>query len=257
MTLDDNIDELIAYVEGQLPPDRRAAFEAKLAGSPELQRQLQLLRQADDAILHQFAPPAFLKVDFQTAQAAASARAAQPPSGLPWKRWTKLVGSAIAASIVLVLAYTWLNDNYLNPKHPPLTLGQLYSNYVANGFQPAWACKDDAEFVKTTTEAFGLPLLARSDASVQIVGWTSYGDKLTDLGVSRSARGILARVNNHPVMVIIDKVGAGSAPKLDRLARKNGLKLFQKQIDSTVLYEITPLDAPAAIEKFFVDRPPG
>jgi hypothetical protein len=236
--LHDNLDRLIAYAEGQLPLDDRAAFERELAESPELRAQFDLMRQIDRSLMSQFSPPADLEAQPSPSLA--------PSTGLvmnPWRRWAGIVGAAVAASILIALAWSFVAGP---PRPQRLTLASLYESHVAGGFKPDWVCKDDREFIDTTRQAFGVPLLARTEGEVEIIGWAGYGDRLTDLGLSGSAKEILARVNGEEVLVLIDSPPPAKPPRDG--SRK--LNVFERRIGDVALYEVTPLDKPVAIERF-------
>ena len=231
----DNLDRLIAYVEGQLSADDRARFEQELAASSHLRGQLELLRRIDRSMADQLAPPGEIRVELGV----------PAPKALGWRRWTGLAGAAVAASILMALAWMY----FAVPDRPQrLTVSALYHSHLAGGFVPDWVCKDDAEFIDTTRKAFGVPLLAKTEGDVQIIGWSGYGDRLADLGLSPSAREILARVNGREVIVLIDKPVPARPPKVD----STSLNIFERRIGDIALYEITPLDKPAAIERFTV-----
>ena len=229
----DNLDRLIAYVEGQLSADEQARFEQELAGSSRLRGQLDLLRRIDRSMVEQLAPRGEVRVE----------PGVPALKGTNWRRWTGLAGAAVAASILLAMAWLYVAA----PGRPQrLTLSALYHSHVAGGFVPDWVCKDDAEFIDTTRKAFGVPLLAKTEGDVEIIGWSGYGDRLADLGLSPAAREILARVKGREVIVLIDKPAPARPPKVD----STSLNLFERRIGDVALYEITPLDRPAAIDRF-------
>jgi hypothetical protein len=235
--LQDNLERLIAYVEGQLPLDERAAFERELARSPELREQWELMRQIDESLISQLSPPGPVET------ATSPAPAPRPPHRNPWRRWAGLVGAAVAASILIALAWSLVAGP---PRPQRLTLASLYQGHLAGGFKPDWVCKDDAEFIRTTRQAFGLPLLARSEGDVEIVGWAGYGDRLTDLGLSGGAKEILARVNGEEVIVLMDKPPPARPPR----DASGKLNVFERRIGDVALYEVTPLTEPQAIGRF-------
>lgn len=249
MTWAEAQDRLIAYTEGVLSPADRAAFEAELARSPELRAMLDVMRRADASLGRQFALPASVAAA-PAAVASIPGRAVRERSAASWGRWGALVGGAIAASILLVLTLQFVNDRYLRTNPTALTVSKYFDGVVQNGMTPDYVCKDDAEFVEYSRKAFGLPLLAQGDASVEIIGWTGYGDTLRRLGVSTQARVILARVEGRPAIVIIDRADAGApGPELDPAGRGR-LNLFARQLDGLELYEVTPLSKPAALDRF-------
>lgn len=232
----DSLDRLIAFVEGQLPLDQRASFERELQQSPELQRRLELMQRIDRSLVTQFAPPR--PIDLPPSMPVTA------PDGAPWRRWAGLVATAAAASILFALAWFYFVTAASGAQ--PLTVASLYQKHVARGFVPDWVCKDDQEFIDTTRQAFGIPLLARTEGNVEIIGWAGYGDRLADLGLSPAAKEILARVDGREVMVLIDKPAPARPPRDN--TRK--LNVFERRIGDVALYEITPLDRPAAIERF-------
>lgn len=251
MTWSNPQDRLIAYVEGLLPDDMREAFERELAASAELRHALDTLRRADRSLASQLSPPDAISVDLPAIGPATPAPARRSAA---WSRWGTLVGGAIAASVVLVFALQFINDRFIRPQPGALALSTYFDSIVAGGMTPDYVCKDDAEFVDYSRKAFGLPLLARGDATVEIIGWTGYGETLKHLGVSRGARTILARVDGRPVVVLIDRADSGApGPRLDSNA-KGRLQLFTRRLDGLVLYEITPLSRPAAVDRFSVPR---
>lgn len=241
----DNLDRLIAYVEGVMPDGERAGFERELAASAGLRAELERMRRIDRALASSLAPPADFRVDVRpAAPTVADARAAAS-----WRRWAGIAGSAIAASVLLALA--WLYTAGPTSRQQPLTVSSLYHGQLAGGFVPDWVCKDDREFIDTTQRAFGVPLLARTEGDVEIVGWSGYGDRLADLGLGPAAKEVLARVGGTEVIVLIDKPAPARPPATDSVA----LNVFERRIGDVALYEITPLDKPAAIEQFKLQQP--
>lgn len=247
MNAEDPIDLLIAYVEGQMSADQRAAFEKTLAESPELRVQLDLMRRADESIAHSFAAPGFVKIDFNAARATAAMQSRATSS--PLKRWGGLIGVAIAAALLVVAALQL--PMFSGKAREVLTLSGLYDRQVKNGFQPTFVCNNDAEFVDYTQKSFGLPLLAQGDSSVQIVGWTyDTAQGYNDLGLSDKAQIVLARVENQPVLLLMDK-GEAKGPKIDKNARGR-LQVFERNVGGVDVFEITPLSKPMVLDKFKV-----
>lgn len=244
MNAEDPIDLLIAYVEGQMSVDQRAAFEKTLTASPELRRQLELMRQADESIAHSFAAPGFVQVDFNAARATAAMKSRATVS--PLRRWG---GLAIAATLLIVA--TLRLTIFADSGRAVLTLSELYDGQVKNGFKPAFVCNNDAEFVDYTQKSFGLPLLAQGDSSVQIVGWTyESAEGYKDLGLSDKAQIVLARVETQPVLLLMDK-GNARGPKIDKNARGR-LQVFERNVGGVDVFEITPLSKPMVLDRFKV-----
>jgi len=109
---------LIAYVDGELPADEAARFEAEIAADPalavEVARHEALAAKVGGAyapVLDEAIPPQLL-----TVAAAANDRAARPRSGLmPW-------ASVAAALVVGVLAgrAVWPSEGPLAARHGAL-----------------------------------------------------------------------------------------------------------------------------------------
>ncbi|MDX2121544.1 MAG: anti-sigma factor [Gemmatimonadota bacterium] len=96
-----------AYSLGALDPDETRAFEAALAGSPELQREVAEYREVS-ALLAQAAPGAGLPAELRArvlAQAAASKQAHLPPRA-PRLLWLALAASVVALGATSLLWYS-------------------------------------------------------------------------------------------------------------------------------------------------------
>ncbi|MCS7033021.1 MAG: hypothetical protein NZ561_03390, partial [Phycisphaerae bacterium] len=251
---EDQLQQLIAYVEGQLPPDRRAELEARLATSQTLRQQLETIRQMDRSLTRQFPAPAAVNLDFTAARVrAAVAHSSPEPVKLPWRRWAGLAGLATAASVLVVLA-VFVHSEYQKQRANRLTVSRLYDGLVRAGFQPTYVCKDDAEFIDYSNKSFGVPLLARSDAAVTIIGWTYDNPaRYKDLGISGEAKIILAKAGEMPVLLLLDRNDV-PGPKVDSAARGR-LRVFQSNIGGVRIFEITPLTEPLVTRRFTVSHP--
>lgn len=238
MMTDDLNETLIAYVEGQLSPSDRSGFEAKLQSSPALQSQLELLRKMDDSLKHAFAAPGFVKVDFDAARAQAAAGARQ--TSAPWKRWAGIAGAAIAAMVLIVVL--------LQLNAPKNTVSMIYDNEVKAGFQPTHICANDQDFADYTKKYFGVPMVAQSDSTITILGWTYASEQAyKDLGLTKEARIILCNVEGQKVMLFLDKNDV-RGPRLDSAA-KGRLHVFDVNIKGVHVFEVTPLEKPAAANR--------
>jgi len=84
---------------------------------------------------------------------------------------------------------------------------------------------------------------------LEVLGW-SYNSIQDDksLGVfSGYTLYLLARAKGEPVVVLIDRTGYDRPLEVDSAS---GLHLFRREIGGAVLYEISPLDAPAVLDQF-------
>jgi hypothetical protein len=105
-------EELAAFVDGELPADRREAVAAAIAANPEFAAEVAAHRDLKSKVAAHFAPildeplperitsplqrPAAEIVDFSTALSAREKRRALP-------RWTWIAAPALAASLMLAL----------------------------------------------------------------------------------------------------------------------------------------------------------
>lgn len=254
--------DLTAFTEGRLSGEPLHRLEEDLRASRELRERLDALHAADESLRRLFAAPAEFdlrglatdrspgrSVDSRD-EADRSGLPASRPGRSPWPARFRSGGLA-AAAVVLLLVAAWRLNSYFNPPHVPaypMTPVSIYDRLVAQGFTPEWVCKDDAEFIDTVKEAVGEPLLARSAGATEIVGW-AYTGGLKDLGLSADARLLLARVDGQPVLVFLDRAGPRCRFKFTPpLGRE--LRVFERRVGGVVLFELTPLPAPAAIDRF-------
>ncbi len=59
----------------------------------------------------------------------------------------------------------------------------------------------------------------------------------------------MARVNNSPVMVFVDRLEADVHPELPEVCA--GLRLYRKELGSLVAYELSPFDKPQVIDQLY------
>jgi anti-sigma factor RsiW len=98
--------DLDAYLDGELAPEERAAFEHELERSSDLRRALQLRRELEDSL--QALPRAEPSPQFEARFWARLARAEKPQGGraafLPLRGWGPiLAGPALAAAVLFLL----------------------------------------------------------------------------------------------------------------------------------------------------------
>jgi hypothetical protein len=154
---------------------------------------------------------------------------------------------AVAASITLALIGSWLIWRALGAgpgyENPYRDMNAAYALKVQDGLKPDWVCEDEQEFRDAFVKEFNHPLLLGLDrlpVGVEVVG-LSYSNT-----ISRRTIIVLARVNEKPVLVFVDRAGA------DKIAHEasDGLHLFRQSLGGLALYELTPWEYPALLDRF-------
>ena len=238
-----------AYLDGTLSGQDRESMSQQIAASPELKAEIELNIQIDAALRRSFAPagppPALLaKLREPTPS--------KPIAGRLPSRRAALIAAAMAASVVWgMLAWRYLGNRPPVPIYDPqMPLASIYQTTIAEGFKPAWVCEDDREFASTFQKRQGQGLLlAKLPEGSKMEGLTYVG------GMSRYTTTMLARVDNHPVMVFVDRADADPHPALS--CGGNDLHLFRKELGPLVLYELTPLDKPHVMDYLHLVEAPS
>ena len=147
------------YLDGSLPPEERARFEAELSRRPDLARELELQARIDAGLKRVLARPG------REAETAAAPHR--------WFRWY-----AAAAAIVLVGAAAWL----VAPRLLESRVEGVYRRVVSAGFTPEVVCTQPEEF-RTWVWTNYQQGLAPTDAhpGVEFVGWSYTRNLGTDL----------------------------------------------------------------------------
>jgi hypothetical protein len=240
--------KLDAYLDGQLPPEERDAAAREIAASRELERAVELQSQIDASLRHSFAPPAMpseLVAKLREAAGPRDAAKLTPASRAKSRNWKLIAAITAAAAIVWgYLGWQFLAPDPSRPDYNPRKpLDAIYATTIAEGFKPLWKCENDAEFIDTFQKRHGQGLLlasAEMPAGTKMEGLTYVG------GMSRYTTTMLARVDDKPVMVFVDRADSDYTPADP--CNSCGLHLFRKQVGSLMLYELTPLDQPKLME---------
>lgn len=244
--------ELDAYLDGRLDEWGLAAMESRFDSDPALVRERETARSIDVAIGRLFAPPVLAQLESEVSHRSAGAALGNDPTrlarrGRSWSaRWALLVAGSMAAAAAIVIGVLtvapqrWLQSAPAGRGETmPSTPEAVYARLVAGGFQPYWACADDAEFREFTAAEYATPFLFASAPSVEVLGWAYQTEVL-----GRRPGIILARVDGSPVVVLVDRT------EHDRpmaLSPESGLALHRRELSGIVLYEITPTSEPSVI----------
>jgi len=241
---------LDAYLDGALPAEQLGAMKREIEASPALRADLELQSRIDESLRRSFAPS---KPPAQLLSILRDAGSVQAAPIQPRRRWLKIAAVAAAAAIVwAVVGWQFFGGRGKTPIYDPNTpLETIYAASVADGFKPKWVCDDPHEFASTFKQRQDQPLLlADMPPGVKMEGLHYLG------GLSRYTTAMLARVNEKPVLVFVDK--ASEDKHVAEPSAKSGLHLFRKELGPLVLYELTPLDHPSVMDYLYLaDVPPA
>jgi anti-sigma factor RsiW len=224
--------QIEAYLDGALTPGERHAFERALQSDPALRAELDLQTRIDASLRTHFAgEPGAIAVSLKPVRSTTS-------------RWAAIAAIAAAAAIALAGAGLWWASQNTSSRPsaptpiaaPTPTLRTQYTREVARGFVPEAVCTTPDQFEEWVNKNYGQPLRPKETPDgVQFVGW-SYA-KL----ISPYSGVLLAKVNDQPVIVIMDKAENQTTPPAEG---DGDQKVFSQKIGSLVLYEVTPLSEP-------------
>ncbi len=240
MTLrDEQLRVLEAFADGRLEGAERADAERLVNQSPEAAAVVRSLADADAAVRRLFDPPAEFGPVLDADKVGSSGRPAVAGTVVaggrrPWVRW------ALAAGLLLAACGAYL-ANFVLVTSPD----SVYGEFVSAGFEPAWKCKDQQEFLDYSRARTGGEFLVAEAPGVQVLGWDSGNDLVGETTVS-----LWSRADGKPVVVFIDRAADDHTV---RLRPFSGLHLYRGQLGETVFYEVSPLDHPVVLP--LVHRP--
>ena len=232
--------QLEAYLDGLLSGPERMAFEESLRSDPVRREQVELQSRIDASLARLYptsepspAHMAELSARFDTAPENAPAHRRVAP-------WILGVAAAAAAAAVL-LAWRPFGTGHSAPFFQPRPVAQLYAQAVTSGFTPYYKCDEPDRFAAVFDRRQGQPLrLLPLPEGIEMLGISYPG------GLSRDSTAMLCRVDDQPVMVLVDRAQADqpSAPQNDNPA----LHIFREVRDGLVFYEVTPFDSARVTE---------
>jgi hypothetical protein len=230
------------YLDGLLDPQEAAAFEREVAADPALAAELELQRRIDASLSRAFAYPEGVE---------ASLLDPAPIPFVPAKRrfsWKRVAAVAsLAAS--LTVAYIVSRPGAFDPPLKggaafTMTACEVYKRLNDNNWVPSYKCKNDEEFVAAVRKRLGTAvLIPLGTVGVTLDGW-GYPDSYEGSPLSIHAMYLMTHVGDRRVLVMMDtKANENPVPK-----GTCEVNLFRREVGSMVLYEVSPLDAPKAIE---------
>jgi anti-sigma factor RsiW len=101
-------DELVAYLDGELDPNRAHAVEARLSASPDVRREAETLRQTWELLDHLPRPEPSPDFTHRTLE-----RVAAPAGGSGWRGYFRWAAAGLLAAVV---GYGGVS---LGLRHPP------------------------------------------------------------------------------------------------------------------------------------------
>ena len=238
-------ERLNAYLDDQLSPEERAAFEELVQDNEQLLEELKIQTEIKASLKRSFAAPSIPASLLQRISESEAGQKKTPLSLEDTKRKKRLQLVLVATAVALIwgiLGWNMLVPPKVN-EYQQLALHDIYQQSIEQGFEPDWVCKDDHQFAKTFQTRQGQALLLKSIPDGEMVG-LAYLQGLTSETTS-----MLARVEGKPIIVFIDRVDRDIQP--DEPSKLSGLNLFRKELDGLVLYEITPLNEARVIDYFY------
>jgi len=243
---------LEAYLDGQLAEKERMQFEESAKDHPELSEQIELQERIDESLQRMFAPPESPRLNLPSLSSLQENE--KPQVALPTKQTHRndvpkvatgrrnLRGWKVAA-LATAAALTWLyvGAAFFNPpsgrqeiafQERPLT--EIYRECVDQGFRPYWVCDDEVTFANTFEKRQGVKLkLAEMPSTQRMVGLSYL------VGLSRNSTSMLAMVDEHPVIVFIDRIENDWGPPTGEFPEK-GLSVRRTVKKGLVMYEVSP-----------------
>lgn len=243
---------------GELSADERSQFDAMLNAQPELRAQAELQQRIDAGLRSLAMPPDHIDVlrrrDGDDAvvppsQSGDERRRVVPSPASLWLR-----RFAVAAMVMLGAFGVWRTWEVIRPQPAPYpdsgprrSPEAAYHEIIAAGYEPAWVCKDDQEFVDNVRNKLGEPfIVAPRDPAVRVLG-LAYANT-----ISRWTVLILTYVDGQPVVVFADrKLSDRGMPTPE----SPELKWHRREFGSLVLYELSPFAEPRVLP--LIEEPRG
>ena len=227
-------DDLHAYADNQLPPERAQAISAVLAREPalagrvaEIRKQNALLRDSLDPWLAEPLPRELL---------VASARSSAHPR-LPWLR----PALAVAASLVIGVGIGWFGrGEMLQLEGTPVTFPRqaalTHALYAADVNRPVevWAAEEQ-RLVTWLSKRLGFQLRA---PDLQRVGFSLVGGRLVAGNEKPGALFMYEDADRHRISLLVRKDDIASHETAFRYAYEDGVGVFY-WIDENCGYAIS------------------
>lgn len=237
-----------SYHDGNMSPSQQEEFQAHLDRDPALRAQVDCQKWIDEA-LRQWCDESQVDTLLPRIETAlAEAHEAFPRRLASLGPLRLLAAAAIVGLSLTGVWYSWERSgprparNVYQPQ-PWRSFAAVYYDTIQDGFKPAWVCRNEKQFETAFTRQFQQPVLLAALPAGVTAGGISYSNSMTPGTIN-----VLGRVNGVPVMVFVDRLSADVGPLPPPPPE---LHLFRSELDSLVLYELTPLDRPEILPFFY------
>lgn len=212
------------YLRNEMVGEERAAFEREMLRDPTLRAEVELERTISDRLRAMYAPPA----------APMLSGSRRGPVVRPWVR------IALGMAAMLAIAAGVHFSGVLGPAPGGTKADAILARLERTGFEPAWACEDDAEFVQYTREKFGQAFTVAPASGVQVIGWDYCSGVLGDeAGVM-----MVNLAEGERAIVIVDRKSHDRPVEIDA---SGGLRVHRLSVGGAVLYEVSKREVPAVL----------
>ncbi|HTP47810.1 MAG TPA: anti-sigma factor [Casimicrobiaceae bacterium] len=227
-------DDLHAFADNQLSPERRVEVAAALVREPalasrvaEIKRQNALLRDALDPWLAEPLPAKLLRAS------------ADPPRGRVWRRLRPAL--AVAATLVIGVALGWLGrEQMLRLEGTPITFSRqaalTHALYAADQNRPVevWAA-DEQRLVTWLSKRLNFPLRA---PDLNSIGFSLVGGRLVAGNEKPGALFMYENADKQRISLLVRKDDIASHETAFRYAKEDGVSVFY-WIDDSCGYAIS------------------
>lgn len=222
-------DEIDRYVDGLLSPEDAASFESRLAQDASLREDVESLRAINASLRRSLG-------DWRHESPQISIPGAAGRKRSPFRAAAWLLAAASIVMLVVAGGVWWTGSQ-------PTRAESLYTAQIDSGFQPGWVCDTDFEFARWTNNRLRQPLVPADPMpeGVTTLGW-SFVQGSSPL--SDRAAIMLASSHSAKVLVLADRL---ESDRRVRVSRDSGLHVHRRELGPLVLYEISPLESPTAL----------
>lgn len=258
---DEQSDLLEQFLDNKLSKEEAEKFFADAENPEWLLQEKELQTQIDDALsrIFKFEPTdhetlaeqiVAQTIDAkQTVETKAELEKTDSSKSSKSETRRQLLKLALAAGLLVALGmsiWTLAGNQTITARFEPRPLEEVYIETNKRGFEPYYNCEDMDRFADTFESRQGQRLtLKPMQAETRMLGLSYLG------GTSRTSTAMLGKVDDTPVIVIVDRVE--NRKNITRYVANKGdpnLNVFVEEKDGLIFCEVTPLDSARMIEYF-------